>query len=113
MKRANLRPCKEGDQIYDLLWFWCPGCNEYHAVKVNIPNGWQWNGSEESPTLSPSIKVSGYRKQYGPGERTLCHSYVENGKIRFLSDCAHSLAGQTVDLPEADRDKIKGAGKRC
>ncbi len=29
-----------------------------------------------------------------------CHSFIEKGKIRFLPDCTHSLAGQTVDLPE-------------
>lgn len=32
----------------------------------------------------------------------LCHSFVVDGRIQFLSDCSHSLAGQTVDLPELD-----------
>lgn len=30
----------------------------------------------------------------------VCHSFVTDGRIQFLSDCTHSLAGQTVDLPE-------------
>ena len=29
-----------------------------------------------------------------------CHSFVTDGRIQFLSDCTHALAGQTVDLPD-------------
>ncbi|MCZ4340562.1 hypothetical protein O4H52_03015 [Sphingomonadaceae bacterium G21617-S1] len=29
----------------------------------------------------------------------VCHSFVRNGQIEFLSDCTHALAGQTVPLP--------------
>jgi hypothetical protein len=29
----------------------------------------------------------------------VCHVFVENGKIRFLDDCTHELAGKTVDIP--------------
>ena len=28
-----------------------------------------------------------------------CHSFVTDGRIQFLSDSTHVLAGQTVDLP--------------
>jgi len=28
----------------------------------------------------------------------ICHSFITDGKIQFLSDCTHHLAGQTVDL---------------
>lgn len=31
-----------------------------------------------------------------------CHSFITDGKIQYLSDCFHELAGQTVDLPEID-----------
>lgn len=31
-----------------------------------------------------------------------CHSFVENGMIRYLDDCTHSLVGQTVELPDID-----------
>lgn len=30
----------------------------------------------------------------------VCHSFVTAGRIEFLPDCTHALAGQTVDLPE-------------
>jgi hypothetical protein len=33
-------------------------------------------------------------------EDTVCHSWVTNGRIQFLSDCTHSLKDQTVELPE-------------
>jgi len=31
---------------------------------------------------------------------SVCHSYVTDGRIQFLADCTHALAGLTVDLPE-------------
>jgi hypothetical protein len=30
----------------------------------------------------------------------VCHSFVTDGKIQYLSDCTHAMAGQTVDLLE-------------
>lgn len=32
----------------------------------------------------------------------VCHSFVTDGKIQFLSDCTHDLAGQTVDMVDID-----------
>ena len=29
-----------------------------------------------------------------------CHTFVTDGRIQFLGDCTHALAGQTVDLPD-------------
>lgn len=125
--KAKLRHCKDGAQEYDMLWFWCPGCDEHHAVKVNMPDGsgWGWNGSEESPTISPSVLVrSGH---YVPGHKgdacwcaynvahpdnpsrfkcSVCHSFVANGKIQFLNDSTHALAGQTVELQDMDEEGL-------
>lgn len=36
------------------------------------------------------------------GTRSQCHSYITDGKIKFLADCHHSLAGQTVEIPDWD-----------
>jgi len=30
----------------------------------------------------------------------VCYSFVTAGRIQFLSDCTHILAGKTVDLPD-------------
>jgi hypothetical protein len=79
--------------------FHCPGCNGGHGIPVSGPRGWNWNGSLESPTITPSILVNrGGANPTAP----VCHSYVTEGRIQFLTDCTHSLAGKTVELPDAD-----------
>lgn len=102
--------------------FLCPGCGEVHTVRLNSVDAgrdWAFNGNTERPTLSPSVltrsghHVPGhtghscwctYNKQHPeklkPFECRICHSYVTDGRIQFLSDCSHALAGQTVDLPD-------------
>ena len=77
--------------------FQCPGCRYEHAFRVSGDISrpqWKWNGSQEKPTFTPSLMVFGS----DPSKR--CHSFVTNGKIQFLADCFHSLAGQTVELPD-------------
>lgn len=103
--------------------FECPGCKHHHKITPD----WQYNGNPEKPTISPSVLVRNghylgnegstsngecwcsYNKaQLAKGESpapfdcTVCHSFVRDGKIQFLSDCTHALAGQTVELPELD-----------
>ena len=102
--------------------FHCPGCECGHEVRVIGPHPvWSWNGSEESPTFAPSILIrSGhfvpdrphascwctYNAEHpsdpAPFKCSVCHSFVKDGQIQFLTDCTHKLAGQTVDLPEWD-----------
>jgi hypothetical protein len=96
------------------LAFWCPGCNEPHAILT--PSVWAWDGNAEAPTFSPSVLVRG--GHYADGRRpcwctwnaehpddptvftcSQCHSYVRAGRIEFLADSVHALAGQTVPLP--------------
>jgi len=99
--------------------FQCPGCGTSHVLRVSGPLPWNWNGSIESPTLTPSVLfTSGH---YAPGWKgpkcwctynaehpeekdsfscVRCHSFITDGKIRFLPDSTHGLAGQTVDLPD-------------
>ncbi|MEH6477690.1 MAG: DUF6527 family protein [Sneathiella sp.] len=80
-----------------LFVFDCPGCGYGHHVRTfgDGPN-WTFNNDLEKPTVSPSLLVcASYPKQR-------CHSFVKDGKIQFLNDCFHELAGQTVELPEHD-----------
>lgn len=72
----------------------CPACEIGHGFKVG-QNGWTFNGDFEKPTFSPSLLVRG-----GTGPNSICHSFVREGKIEFLSDCTHDMAGKTIDLPE-------------
>ncbi|RNL66226.1 ammonia monooxygenase [Nocardioides marmoriginsengisoli] len=92
--------------------FRCPGCGTVHGVTVDAPNSWTWNGDLQRPTFEPSVLVHPHRTFVNgdldgdaltaPENITmtpLCHSFVRGGRIEFLGDCTHGLAGQTVDLP--------------
>lgn len=82
---------------------------------------WSWNGNLERPTFNPSVLVRTGHYCHTPPvpgncacdfqERfpeedpwawpcVVCHSFVRDGRIQFLGDCTHALAGKTVDLPE-------------
>lgn len=103
----------------------CPGCKCGHGLRVGQKEGsWEFNGDMEKPTFSPSLLVEHYQyperdpetKDFkrgpdgkyllGPdkrllgGKKIVCHSYIEEGNIRFLDDCTHELAGKTVPLPD-------------
>jgi hypothetical protein len=95
--------------------YWCQGCEETHAVN----DTWQFDGNVDAPTFSPSVSVtSGH---FVPGwkgpscwctynaahpdkptvfECSRCHHFIKGGMVKFLGDCTHSLAGQTLPLPE-------------
>ena len=79
--------------------FHCPGCEYGHQIPVTGRRAWQWNGLFDKPTLTPSILVN--RGSSNP-EVPTCHSYVTDGRIQFLADCTHKLAGKTVELPDWD-----------
>lgn len=94
--------------------FFCPGCEVHHAVwTTNETNGcvWNFNGNLELPTFQPSIKISyptfheidenGFGKE-GTNYTHICHTFITDGKIQFLSDCTHKLAGQTIDMLDID-----------
>jgi len=88
----------------DLL-FYCPGCRSHHGPRVgrtvvDDQPFWRWNVSVMKPTLSPSILVTSPRTSNGEptGTERRCHSFVRDGKIEFLTDSTHALAGQTVPL---------------
>lgn len=107
------------------LMFWCPGCKHAHQIKTGNGPGprWGWNGNAEKPTFTPSVLVTGrdftekgeaeYEAWIDAGSPrleggklhqfesadTVCHTFVTDGRIQFLGDCTHALAGQTVDLP--------------
>ncbi len=85
----------------------CPACSEagfgpVHIFALKMGNGspgWTFDGNFESPTFSPSMLAKCNDKD---GVVHVCHSFVRNGKIEYLSDCTHPMAGQTIELPERD-----------
>jgi hypothetical protein len=86
--------------------FQCPGCGVGHSVLTDTSQKpcWQFNGSFKRPTFSPSILVEGHYTRDEDGTLThevvICHSFVRDGKIEFLWDCTHKLAGKTVDMED-------------
>jgi len=73
------------------------GSRDNHSEMV-----WSWNGDVEKPTLKPSIL-----SQIIWGEAKIlhkCHSFVNDGKVQFLSDCSHDKANQTIELLEVEEE---------
>ncbi len=87
------------------LAFMCPGCKCRHFIndqETKIKNApvWGFNGNYENPTITPSVltKYPVLNDDDSVNYNT-CHSFITDGKIQFLGDCEHELAGQTVELP--------------
>lgn len=81
-------------RMADRLCFWCPGCKTNHGV---WENRWTFNGDFVSPSLTPSVVTIPNREC---PELHLCHLFVTEGKLVFLSDCSHDFAGQTVPMED-------------
>lgn len=71
--------------------FYCPGCKCSH----HFTDSWQFNQDYDKPTVSPSILVNQGRAN---PTAHICHIFIRGGKIEFLNDCTHHLAGQTVEM---------------
>lgn len=96
------------DKVVGYMIF-CPACKCGHQFHTGR---WSFNGDIEKPTFKPSMLVRGVVPltdeecdRVMAGEEInpiplVCHSFVTNGSIQFLSDCSHGMKGQTVDLPE-------------
>jgi hypothetical protein len=82
------------------LRWWCPGCESNHVVPVmpGEPSGWFFDGDLEAPTVNPSVLVYAHPRMPPEKNQPRCHSFVRAGRIEFLTDCEHSLAGQTVPM---------------
>lgn len=120
----KLRVLKHGQ-----VMFFCPGCRTSHGLRIrdfappevkDVGQFWGFNGSGDAPTFTPSVLVRGGHYAHGEtpgncycdyavrypdkepisGKCFRCHSFVTDGRIQFLGDCTHNLAGQTVDLPD-------------
>jgi hypothetical protein len=86
---------------------WCPGCDGVHGIQIAAPDGptWAFNDDWDKPTFSPSVRLFDKKRDAAGNvlmneEVTLCHYFITDGKILFCVDSRHSLAGQTVELPD-------------
>lgn len=70
----------------------------FYTKEYGGPAFWEFNGNLERPTFSPSMLI------YPNGLHGRDHFFVRDGKIEYLSDSEHGLAGKTVDMVEFDYD---------
>jgi hypothetical protein len=80
-------------------YYWCPGCDALHGIAIRPDvqsNGasWTFTGTLDRPTYEPSQLFA----LKGP-PRKVCHTFIRNGLIEFLTDSTHAMAGRTVPLP--------------
>jgi len=61
---------------------------------------WSWNGDTEKPTLRPSILTTSKQGDINH----ICHSFVNDGIIEFLSDCTHEFVNTKRELLEVKND---------
>lgn len=73
------------------------GCRQMIFLIRDHPSGpWQWNGSLERPTISPSYRMS----HPVPGANGYVdHFILTDGRLQFCGDSTHQWAGQTLSLP--------------
>ena len=97
----------------DMLRFKCPACGTDHFISIgpksHFDARWTFNGDYDNPTINPSILVT---CNIPEGVKVIpnvrrCHSFVRDGKIQFLGDCTHDLAGKTVELPDYPEQEIQ------
>lgn len=104
--------------------FKCVACGHRHMVTTEGSADfsgplWGFNGDLERPTFTPSLLVTWRepanladheqiqrdiraKEEHGtpiPQADRVCHSFIADGRMQYLGDCTHHLAGQTVDLP--------------
>lgn len=81
---------------------WMIRCPNPDCYAHEFDSRWTFNGDLLRPTFRASMLA---RWTQGEEKKPMvCHSYVTDGKIEFLSDCTHELAGKTVELPYWEDD---------
>ena len=84
--------------------FWCSGCDGRHVIRKKgkgkgVQAEWEFNDDLVKPTFSPSYLTGWSKKGQPQFSKRRCHSFIKDGMIRYLSDCYHKYAGQTISLP--------------
>lgn len=102
---SKLIPVYKGGKVTAYI-FDCPGCGDSHEVSVHPHKNaqgasWLFNGDLQKPTFSPSINAQIKRTELGLPDK-ICHSWVTDGQIMFLSDSTHYLRGQKTGLPDQE-----------
>lgn len=100
LSAAGYEPCEATEATHIKLHLPGPFPNRILPVMIGgtrrgSPN-WTWNGDIDRPTVKPSVLTRG-----GDGEH-VCHCWINDGRVQFLSDCTHEFANTTLDLLDVD-----------
>ena len=76
---------------------WVPEGMSESPAAAGKPH-WDFHGEMERPTFHPSIQTSWEAN----GVAHVCHSYMRGGRIEYLPDCTHQLAGQVRELVDVE-----------
>lgn len=92
-----------------MYMFWDIATQEPNAFFIRQGHPcWQWNEDFSSPTVRPSIlntsesHIDMVTKKITKPWRN--HVFITQGKIEYLSDCTHDLAGKTVNMVDFPED---------
>lgn len=69
-----------------------------HMVGYRLPNGSAIAPKVWEPVPKGAVKALVHDSPHDPPAWGSCHSFLRSGRWEFLSDSAHRLAGQTVDM---------------
>lgn len=80
-----------------MMRYYCPGCNRCHTIPI-APDGteepWDFNDNLEKPTVLPAIVI-----EDGDGTK-VCQHFITDGKISYLENSKHALAGHVVEMKD-------------
>jgi hypothetical protein len=78
---------------------WCPGCCAVHSIDIHAlsQNGrvMGWDGDMRNPTIAEPVRHL--------VERGTCDYILRGGRLIFMNNCWHPLAGQQRTLEEFPR----------
>lgn len=67
------------------------------GMNVLFDKRWSFNGDFDNPTFRPSMLMQ-YPVENPETGHVREHFFVIDGKIQYLTDCHHDMAGKTVDM---------------
>ena len=91
----KLKEVRDTSGEFHAFKFFCPACRTDHVLR-----DLKFNGDHRKPSFTPSVCVRTWDENYLV--LSICHSYVIDGRIHYLYDCSHEMAGKVVELPDLD-----------
>ena len=67
------------------------------GMNVMFDKRWSFNGDFDKPTFRPSMLMQ-YPAENPETGHVREHFFVTDGRIKYLADCHHDMAGKTVDM---------------